>query len=145
GSQFFFTLGDTKELTGKNTLFGKIVGDTIYNLVKMGEMELEEECSEKMLYAVKTTVTEDLVNPFDDVKPIEDEKKKQSLAEKDKQGEATKKPVKKKAAVKKGKALLSFGGDEEEDGDGAPSLPVKKKPKFDTRLVTAVPEAEEPK
>ncbi|KAG7132705.1 Peptidyl-prolyl isomerase CWC27 like protein [Verticillium longisporum] len=33
GSQFFFTLDQTEELTNKNTLFGRIMGDTIYNLL----------------------------------------------------------------------------------------------------------------
>lgn len=42
-SQFFFTLAETKELTGKNTMFGKVMGDTIYNLVRWGEREIEGE------------------------------------------------------------------------------------------------------
>ena len=40
GSQFFFTLGATPELQGKNTMFGRIEGDTIYNLMKMADTEL---------------------------------------------------------------------------------------------------------
>src|SRR5690606_3480149 len=36
GSQFFFTLGKAEELNNKNTLFGRVAGDTIYNLAKMG-------------------------------------------------------------------------------------------------------------
>uniref|UniRef100_A0AAG5DJR7 Peptidyl-prolyl cis-trans isomerase n=1 Tax=Anopheles atroparvus TaxID=41427 RepID=A0AAG5DJR7_ANOAO len=32
GSQFFFTLGATPELQNANTLFGKVTGDTIYNI-----------------------------------------------------------------------------------------------------------------
>jgi len=30
-SQFFFTLDKTEELTNKHTLFGKIVGNTIFS------------------------------------------------------------------------------------------------------------------
>lgn len=41
GSQFFFTLGPTPELQGKHTLFGKVVGDTIYNMIKL-EAETDE-------------------------------------------------------------------------------------------------------
>jgi len=127
GSQFFLTLGDTKELSGKNTLFGKIVGDTIYNLVRMGELELEEG-TERPMFPPKVLGTEVLVNPFEDVKPRETKRK----------AEVSEKPEKKAAAGKKkkgGKALLSFMGDEE-DGMAAP---IKKKPKFDTRLVVDAP------
>jgi peptidyl-prolyl cis-trans isomerase SDCCAG10 len=35
-SQFFMTLDATEELTMKNTIFGKVVGDTIFNLLKLG-------------------------------------------------------------------------------------------------------------
>jgi cyclophilin family peptidyl-prolyl cis-trans isomerase len=40
GSQFFITLDKCDWLDKKNTIFGKIVGDTIYNLLKLGEMEV---------------------------------------------------------------------------------------------------------
>ncbi|KAF8246707.1 cyclophilin-like protein [Wilcoxina mikolae CBS 423.85] len=136
GSQFFLTLGDTKELSGKNTLFGKIVGDTIYNLVRMGELELEEG-TERPMFPPKVLATEVLVNPFEDVKPRETKRKAEELE----------KPGKKAAVAagkkkKGGKALLSFMGDEEEDGMAAP---IKKKPKFDTRLVVDVPVTAEEK
>jgi peptidyl-prolyl cis-trans isomerase SDCCAG10 len=37
GSQFFFTLGSTPELQSKHTIFGKVAGDTIFNLTKLNE------------------------------------------------------------------------------------------------------------
>jgi len=37
GSQFFFTLGSTPELQSKHTIFGKVAGDTIYNLTKLND------------------------------------------------------------------------------------------------------------
>ena len=37
GSQFFITLEKTDWLDRQNTIFGKIVGDTIYNLLRIGE------------------------------------------------------------------------------------------------------------
>lgn len=134
GSQFFFTLAETKELNGKNTLFGKVVGETIYNLVKIGERELEEEGSERMLYPVKVTGVEVLVNPFDDMV------RRAAVQKGGVREEMPKKATigKKKAAGKKGKPLLSFGG---EDGDEEEILPVKKI-KFDNRLVSAIPETQ---
>ena len=36
-SQFFFTLGDCKELNRKHTLFGKIGGATVFNMIKLNE------------------------------------------------------------------------------------------------------------
>jgi cyclophilin family peptidyl-prolyl cis-trans isomerase len=39
-SQFFFTLGSTPELDKKNTLFGKVVGNTLFNMLKLGEGEI---------------------------------------------------------------------------------------------------------
>lgn len=37
GSQFFFTLGQTPELQNKHTIFGKITGNTMYNLPRFEE------------------------------------------------------------------------------------------------------------
>lgn len=43
GSQFFFTLGATPELNNKNTLFGKCVGNTLFNMLRLGESECVDE------------------------------------------------------------------------------------------------------
>lgn len=122
GSQFFFTLGKTEELTGKNTLFGRVAGDSIYNLAKMGEAEVEED-GERPLYPVKITSIEILVNPFEDMR------KRERVAHIAAQGpkHTEKKPKKRKG----GKQLLSFG---DEEGDLVEE-PVLKKAKFDTRIV----------
>ena len=37
-SQFVITLDRADELHGKHTLFGRCVGDTVYNVMKIGEM-----------------------------------------------------------------------------------------------------------
>lgn len=130
GSQFFLTLGDTKELTGRNTMFGKIVGDTLYNLVRMGQGECEEG-TERPVYPVKVLGAEVVINPFEDMVPREIVKKTNTL-------EDAAAAARKKAAAKKkkgGKALLSFGGDEGDE----PAIPTSKKPRFNTRLVVAAP------
>lgn len=122
GSQFFFTLDKTEELADKNTVFGRVAGDTIYNLLKMGEGEVEEG-SDRPVYPVKITGVEILVNPFNDMK------KRERLAARTSAQQAP--PQKKQKKRKGGKQLLSFG---DEEGD-AEDLPVIKKAKFDTRVV----------
>ncbi len=126
GSQFFLTLGETRELEGRNTLFGRVVGDTIYNLMKMGEAELQAgEGSERPIYPTKVTGAEILVNPFEDM-VMKEVKARAEVGQKE--GD------KKKAKKKGGKVLLSFGGEESEDGV---EEPVLKKEKFNTKLVSA--------
>lgn len=130
GSQFFFTLDKTEELTGRNTLFGRVAGDTIYNLAKIGESEVAEG-TERPLYAVKIERIEILVNPFEDMK-----KRTRTATH------TTTKPAEKEKKKKRkagGKQLLSFGDDEGEEEE----ISLPKKPKFDTRLI-ADEEPEEP-
>lgn len=67
GSQFFFTLGEAQELQNKHTIFGKVAGDTIYNVLKMENGETD--ASDRPLYPYKITKTEVLLNPFDDIVP----------------------------------------------------------------------------
>ena len=130
GSQFFITLGNTPELQGKNTLFGRVEGETIYNVARMGEMEVGEG-SERPVYPVKVTGVEVLVNPFKDMV------KRIRVAE-----VVREKVTEKKKKRKAGKQLLSFGG---EDGEGVEEQPALKKTKFDTRVVMDNEEAPEPK
>ena len=126
GSQFFLTLGKTDELQGRNTMFGRVVGDTIYNVVKMGEAELtDDDGSERPLYPTLINSTEILVNPFQDmVKRVKDVTR--SIEDKTQ--------AKKKSKKKAGKQMLSFGVDEE--GEGAVEAPVQTA-KFNPRLVAA--------
>jgi peptidyl-prolyl cis-trans isomerase SDCCAG10 len=126
GSQFFLTLGKTEELNGGNTMFGRVVGDTIFNLMKMGEADLVDEESERPLYPTMITGTEVLVNPFEDMVARVVAAKTAGREEKQEQ--------KKKGKKKAGKMLLSFGeevGEDEKDG------PVIKKAKFNTKLVSS--------
>lgn len=67
GSQFFITLGETQELQNKHTIFGKISGATIYNVLKMEEGDID--ANERPVYPYKINKTEVLLNPFDDIVP----------------------------------------------------------------------------
>ncbi|KAL8849047.1 MAG: hypothetical protein Q9221_005946 [Calogaya cf. arnoldii] len=127
GSQFFFTLGATPELQDRNTMFGRVVGDTIYNLMKMGEAELVAENSERPLYPTKITGAEILANPFEDMV------KRVLLPQRSPTVTADKKDLKKKGKKKGGKVLLSFEDDEAKDTE----TPVLKKEKFNPELVMA--------
>ncbi|CEF72993.1 peptidyl-prolyl isomerase CWC27 [Fusarium graminearum PH-1] len=125
-SQFFFTLDTAEELNGKNTMFGRIAGDTVYNLAKMGEGEVDE-ATERPTYPVKIERIEILINPFEDMK------KRSRVAAVAPSKTTTTKDKKKKR--KGGKQLLSFGDDEGDD-----EMPVLKKKKFDPRIVMEAPE-----
>ncbi|CCG80547.1 Peptidyl-prolyl isomerase cwc-27 [Taphrina deformans PYCC 5710] len=109
GSQFFITLASTPELQGKNTLFGRVMGDTIYNVTKMGQSELQAD-TERPLYPPKVLKTEVLINPFPDIVP------RATRAELLKRQEAQQKanrPVSKSGT--KNTKLLSFMNDDEEE------------------------------
>ncbi|XP_064077692.1 spliceosome-associated protein CWC27 homolog [Macrobrachium nipponense] len=67
GSQFFFTLGPCPELQNKHTVFGKITGDTIYNLPRFEEGEIGKD--DRPEYPHKIVKTEVLNNPFPDITP----------------------------------------------------------------------------
>ncbi|XP_030765716.1 spliceosome-associated protein CWC27 homolog [Sitophilus oryzae] len=100
GSQFFFTLEATPELQNKHTIFGKVTGDTVFNMIKLAEGLIEDE---RPVYPYKILKTEILHNPFPDIVPrvkevqVKEKKKKE-----------------KKVGVKDFK-LLSFGEEAEED------------------------------
>uniref|UniRef100_A0A8C9F6G7 Peptidyl-prolyl cis-trans isomerase n=1 Tax=Pavo cristatus TaxID=9049 RepID=A0A8C9F6G7_PAVCR len=85
GSQFFFTLGRADELNNKHTIFGKVTGDTIYNMLRLAEVEVDKE--ERPLSPHKIRSSEVLFNPFDDIVPRPNRKLK-----KDKPEEEDKKP-----------------------------------------------------
>ncbi|XP_043402265.1 spliceosome-associated protein CWC27 homolog isoform X4 [Chelonia mydas] len=105
GSQFFFTLGRADELNNKHTIFGKITGDTIYNMLRLTEVEIDKE--ERPLNPHKIKSSEVLFNPFDDIIPRTNRKLK-----KDKPGEEVKKS---KSKGTKNFNLLSFGEEAEEE------------------------------
>ncbi|KAM9338047.1 spliceosome-associated protein CWC27 homolog [Symphorus nematophorus] len=105
GSQFFFTLGRADELNNKHTIFGKVTGDTVYNMLRLAEVECDHE--ERPLNAHKIKSTEVLHSPFDDIIPRELKKAKK---EKDKE-----EGKKSQSKATKNFSLLSFGEEAEEE------------------------------
>ncbi|XP_054843397.1 spliceosome-associated protein CWC27 homolog [Eublepharis macularius] len=105
GSQFFFSLGRADELNNKHTIFGKVTGDTIYNMLRLAEVEIDMD--ERPVNPHKIRSTEVLFNPFDDIAPRTNKKlKKEKLVEEVK---------KTKSKGTKNFSLLSFGEEAEEE------------------------------
>ncbi|EHA21763.1 hypothetical protein CBS63078_10245 [Aspergillus niger] len=138
GSQFFITLGDaSRELNGQCTLFGRIEGDSIYNVLKIAEGEVVEG-TERPVYPVRVTGCE-----VGELGPLEGKIVKRDLTARSSataagtgegKGEKKAAQAKKKGKAKGGKTLLSFGDDEGEEGEEMPVRPAK--PKYNAALVT---------
>ncbi|KAK6912837.1 Cyclophilin-type peptidyl-prolyl cis-trans isomerase domain [Dillenia turbinata] len=107
GSQFFISLDRCDWLDKKNTIFGKVTGDSIYNLLRFGEVETDKD--DRPLDPPKLISVEVLWNPSDDIVPrvLPGKLQPQPAAE------AENKDQKKKAVKKLN--LLSFGEEAEEE------------------------------
>ncbi|KAF5383859.1 hypothetical protein D9615_003795 [Tricholomella constricta] len=110
-SQFFLTLDRADELHGKHTLFGRVMGDTIFNVMKIGEMEIDKD--QRPVYPPKIKGIRIVENPFDDIVPriTAAEKRAQQRAREEAQREREERERQKGA--KKNVKLLSFGADED--------------------------------
>ena len=124
-SQFFFTMGPTQELQGKHTLFGKVVGDTIYNMVKLQEVEVGPD--DRPLHPPKILKTKVLNNPFPDIEP---RKAIEMILDDDENQKKKKKPKSNMKATKNFK-LMSFGEEAEEEEEALQTVSKSqfKKPK----------------
>jgi peptidyl-prolyl cis-trans isomerase SDCCAG10 len=112
GSQFIITLAPTPELNGRNSIFGRVVGDTIFNVLKIGEAEVGDD--ERPLYPVTITHTEVVIPYFDNLDTSHGPSKVTKRGEVD---TTVKSREKRKARVK-----LMYDDDESSDDD----IPFKK-------------------
>ncbi|XP_071799833.1 spliceosome-associated protein CWC27 homolog [Asterias amurensis] len=115
-SQFFFTFERCEHLNNKHTIFGKVVGDTIFNMIKLSEVEIGTD--DRPVYPPKIKSTEVLANPFDDIVPRELKKEKDKEVKKKSKSKAT-----------KNFSLLSFGEEAEEDEEEVNEASLKMKHK----------------
>ncbi|PYI07802.1 cyclophilin-like protein [Aspergillus sclerotiicarbonarius CBS 121057] len=136
GSQFFITLGDVgRELNGQCTIFGRIEGDSIYNVLKIAEGEVVEG-TERPVYPIRVTGGE-----IGELGPLEGRIVKRDVTARatgggdaEEKGKGKKGAQTKKKNKKGGKTLLSFGDEEGEEGE---EMPVRAaKPKYNAALVT---------
>ena len=132
-TQFFITLAETPDLNGYHSLFGKIVGDTLYNLVRFSELDIDKQ-TERPLILPRIVSIEVLNNPFDDIVPRRILRASDLISKVDNDNSKSAETFKEKRlrdvkATKgvKNKALLSFY-DEFEDADSS-SLQIKTKDK----------------
>ncbi|BGP21573.1 peptidyl-prolyl cis-trans isomerase, cyclophilin-type [Rhodotorula toruloides] len=128
-SQFFFTLDAAPELQNKHTLFGRVAGDSLFNLLKLQEVELEPG-TDKPVFPPTIKRAEVRVDPFEDgpdpIRPriTAEERREQEKAKKEMMAERAREKKQGKRKGTKNKALLSFGADAEEPEDA--SLPKTK-------------------
>lgn len=104
GSQWFVTLGECEWLNRKHTIFGKVVGATMYNAIQIGNVETEND--RPVAPAPKIVKTEVLANPFPDIEP----RKPTNVEE-----EEVVEDFRKKKKAKKKLNLLSFGEEAAEE------------------------------
>lgn len=116
GSQFFFTLGPCNDLNKKHTIFGKVTGDTVYNMVRLGEVDVDE--NERPLNPPNIKWTKVLACPFEDIElRVDPDKEKRKKDEKSK--------AKSQSRATKDYKLLSFGDEAEFDEEESSELVFK--------------------
>ena len=105
GSQFFITLDSCPDLQNKHTIFGKITGPTLYNIIRLGEGDVDK--NERPVYVQKIISTEILSNPFPDIVPRSKPAKKVVKTKEEK--------ARSNVKASKNFSLLSFGDEAEEE------------------------------
>lgn len=126
GSQFFITLDKADWLTGKHCIFGKVTGDSIYNVTRMAEIETDKD--DRPFDPPKVIRMDVVLSPFSDIVPRPDSKRSQQEAAK-KEASAPSKPVLTRA-IRAAPQMLSFhdaDDDEEEASISVTRAPILSK------------------
>eukprot|EP00850_Spirogloea_muscicola_P021079 SM000236S07999 [mRNA] locus=s236:24037:26695:+ [translate_table: standard] len=125
-SQFFFTLDRCDWLNKKHTIFGKVTGDTVYNMMQLGDVEVGDD--DRPLDPPAIHSVEVIWNPFDDMVP-----RKGLHVEEDRKSDGDMLAARPAAKEKEKKKLnlLSFGEEAEEEEQELDNVQVKIKSSHD--------------
>lgn len=111
-SKFFITLDTADHLYQKCTIFGKVTGPTMFNVLRMGNIATnEKDCPD---HPIKLKSIEVLSNPFDDLNVLR-QKRKSQLEEEAEAAAAKLKVTARKSTRNSG--LLSFGPGDDDSSD----------------------------
>ncbi|KAH9329498.1 hypothetical protein KI387_001606, partial [Taxus chinensis] len=122
-SQFFITLDQCDWLDRKHTIFGKVTGESIFNLLKLGDIETDKD-DRPIDSPPKIISVEVLWNPFEDIVPRKILNKLEPVATEESSKENKNKRTKKLN-------LLSFGDEAEEEEKALASVKEKIKSSHD--------------
>ncbi|KAI3991964.1 hypothetical protein MKX01_012909 [Papaver californicum] len=138
GSQFFMTLDRCDWIDKKNTIFGKVTGESLFNLLNLAEVETDKD-DRPLDPPPKILSVEVLWNPFDDIVPRQGVKPSICPT-----AEVENKDQKKKAVKKLN--LLSFGEEAEQEEKELAAVKVVIRSSHDVlddpRLLKEVPNKE---
>jgi peptidyl-prolyl cis-trans isomerase SDCCAG10 len=124
-SQFFITLDKAPQLDRKHTIFGKLTGNAIYNLLPVNDLPVGD--NERPLFPPKILRTEVLACPFDDIVP-------RVRARPVAVDAAAEQATSTNSAAKRvtNRNVLSFveedGDDDDDDGEAVPAAALKLVP-----------------
>ena len=125
GSQFFMTTAPSCDwLEKKHTIFGKIAGETIFNLIKLSEVEIDGETDRPICDPIpmieKALVLDS--GPFDDIVP-------RQIVRPDIVTKVEEAPKKKtfKAAIRNNNLISFADEDDEEEEAGVSTISFKRK------------------
>lgn len=135
-SQWFITLDRCDWLNGKHTIFGKVVGSTIFNVLRMQELETDE--ADRPVEPPFVQTIKVVWNPFNDIKPRP--KAAESTPSTDVSESVQEKRRRKKA--RKNYSLLSFGEEAQQEEGLNQSMPkiaaAHERLSNDTKLSTSL-------
>lgn len=104
-SQFFVTLDRCEDLNKRYTIFGRVVGDTVFNVTRIGDVLTDKD--NRPIDPVVLQSTEVIWNPFEDIMPRTAKSEGKHVEDNE--------PSKVVPKAKKDLRLLSFGDEAEED------------------------------